>query len=385
MKEHWTLAEIELARKGMASRRQILTAGSAAIAGAFMAPFFPDMAKAEVGGELKLLAWETMPMQEFLADFLKTNNITLNVSSIATQDDVQVQLVGNTPTVIDVTSYSVGYEDYYRKQLAIVSTLDKDKVPNYNSDDIFPEFFMQPTWALDGELYAVPVIWGLNSLVYNPALVPEPKSYKDLLKPEYAGQLTFIEDTIATWPMIARIAGLGDKFPKLTTDELAAAFEAAKPYRAQSKLFAGSIGDTINLFVNKEIGVMFCGWAGMPMETGAQGVETIAVVPEEGGAMWCDAWFIPKTAVNRDTAHAYINELVGPAGNAAMANKHVCGTVNRKSVELLDENTRAQVNYDNIAEVLRKSPIAGMPPRESGEFATFDQWTAAWEDFKLGF
>ena len=385
MKDHWAIEDIKRAQEGKPSRRQVLAGGSAILGGAFMAPFMPNGAQAAVGGELRLLAWETMPMEEYLKDFLTKNNMSLKISSIATQDDVQVQLVGNTPTVIDVTSYSVGYEDYYRKQLAIVSVLDKAQLPNYNADDIFPEFFMHKNWAIGDDLYAVPVIWGLNTLVYNPALVPEPKTYKHLLKPEYKGQLTFIDDTIATWPMIARVAGLGDKFPNLTTAELAQAFEAVLPYRAQSKLFAASIGDTINLFVNKEIGVMFCGWAGMPLETGPQGVKTVSVIPEEGGAMWCDAWFIPKTAVNRDSAHAYINELVGGAGNAAIANKNVCGTVNRKSIAALDETTRAQVNYDNIAEVLKKSPIQGMPPRQSTEFATFDQWTSAWEDFKLGF
>ncbi|VDC28669.1 ABC transporter substrate-binding protein [Pseudogemmobacter humi] len=385
MKKAWTIDEIKSAMGGAPSRRQLLAGGSAAVAGAFMAPFFPGMARAEVGGRLKLLAWESMPMQSYLAPFLEANGIDLEISSIATQDDVHVQLIGNTPNTIDVTSYSVGYSDFYINELGIVSQMDPKQVPAYNEDDIFAEFYMTPAFAQNGEVYAVPVIWGLNTLVYNPALVPEPASYTDLLKPEYAGQLTFIEDTLATWPMLAKVAGFGDKFPHLTREELAATFEAAIPYRAQSKLFAGSVGDTINLFVNGEIGVLFCGWAGIPTETGPQGVETIAHTPAEGGAMWCDAWFIPKTATNRDTAHAFINAQLTPEGNAATANHHLSGCVNRRSVPLLNDEVRASVDYDNLTQVLTDSPLVGMPPRESDEFATFDEWTAAWEDFKLGF
>jgi spermidine/putrescine-binding protein len=370
---------------GKPSRRSILKGGAAAIGGAFLAPMFPGAARAEVGGELRLLAWETMPMQDYLEGWIDENGVTMNVATISMQDDVQVQLIGNTPNRVDVSSYPIGYEDYYRTQLGITTVLDQDKIPNYNEADIFPEFYKKPTWMIGEDLHAVPVIWGLNTLVYNPALVPEPASYSDLLKPEYEGQLTFLDDTVATWPMIARIAGLGDKFPNLTKDELAQAFDAARPYREQSRVFAGSIGDAINLFVNGEIGVVFCGWAGMPMETGPQGVETVSTVPAEGGAMWCDAWFVPHTSENVDTAHAYINELVGPEGNAAIAMNNACGVVNRESVPLLDDLTRSQVNYDDIEAVLASSPIQGMPPRDSGDYATFDDWVAAWEDFKLGF
>lgn len=386
MRRTWTIDEIRRAQQGLpTSRRQFLKGASAALGGAFMAPYLPRMARAEVGGELKMLAWENMPMQDYLEPWLKKNNVTLNIASVATQDDVQVQLVGNTPNVIDITSYNNGYSEFYGKELKIVSELDEAQIPNYNAEDIFEEFYKQAPWAWDGHLYAVPVIWGLNSIVYNPKLVPEPKQYSDLLKPEYKGLVTFADDTLATWPMFARVAGLGDKFPFVTPEELEAIFKAAEPYREQSKVFAGSIGDTINLFVNGEIGVLYCGWSGMPQETAKQNVETKAILPKEGGAIWSDAWFIPKTAVNRDTAHAYINELVGPEGQAAMAQVMACGTVNRKAVPLLDPVTKSYFDYTDLDAIFKDSPLQPIPPRESDQYATFDQWIAAWEQFRAGF
>lgn len=109
MRQSWTIDEIRRAQECLPTRRQFLKGASAALGGAFMAPYLPGMARAEVGGDLKMLAWENMPMQDYLAPWLKEKNITLNIASIATQDDVQVQLIGNTPNVIDVTSYNYGY------------------------------------------------------------------------------------------------------------------------------------------------------------------------------------------------------------------------------------------------------------------------------------
>ncbi|MFJ2684366.1 PotD/PotF family extracellular solute-binding protein [Pseudomonas sp. NPDC087342] len=384
MKEPWSIDDIRNVIDGKPTRRQVLGGAAVLAGGAFMAPYFPVMA-AEVGGKLRLLGWEGETFDDQLAEFVKSKKIDLKISSIANQDDVQIQLVGKTPTVIDITAYNEGYANYYGKQLKILSPLDESKLPNYSSDLIFDQFYKKPFWYWDDQLYGVVVAWGLNVLIYNPALVPEPKSYSDLLKPEYKGLLTFTDDILATWPMIARVTGFADKYPNLTKDELSKAFEAMEPYRAQSRVFAGSIGDTINLFVNKEIGVLFSGWTGITGETKLQGVETRLGNPVEGGAIWSDAFCIPKTAQNRDTAHAYINAVLTPEVQAANANKSGVATICKKAIPLLDEKARNAVNYDNLDEVFRNAPMQGVPPRVSDKYATFDQWIEAWENFKTGF
>lgn len=385
MKHIWTADEIRCAQLGTPTRRKFLKGASAALGGAFLAPYLGHPARAAALGELKMLAWENMVLQEQFKDFLDANGITIKASILSTQDDVQVHLSGSKPNPVDMSSYSHGYSDFYVKELKIASPMDPAKVPNYNESDIFPEFYNKPLWVKDGQLYGVPAIWGLNAMVYNPKLVPEPQSYKDLLKPEYKGLVFFTDDTVASWPIIARLGGFGDKYPDLTPAELEASFAAARPYVEQCRVFAGSYGDAINLFVNGEVGVLFCGWTGIPLETAKSGVETRVKIPSDGGAMWCDSWFIPVSATNPDAAYAYINEMIGPEGSAKMAEAIACGTPNRKSVALLDEVTRSFFNYDNLSADLANSPMQGIPPRESKELATFDNWVAAWEQLKLGF
>jgi spermidine/putrescine transport system substrate-binding protein len=153
-------------------------------------------------------------------------------------------------------------------------------------------------------------------------------------------------------------------------------------YKAQSRSIIASYGDLTNQFVSGEIAATFAAWAAVNIWTGQQGVVTKAVVPKEGTSSWCDAWFLPKTAKNRDTALAWISDVVAPETQARMAKSLAGGVVNKKAVPLLDAETRGLYPYDAIDGYLQSSPFYGIPPRESDQYATFDDWLAAWQTFK---
>ncbi|MBY3381826.1 ABC transporter substrate-binding protein [Rhizobium laguerreae] len=384
MREHWTIDQLR-AFSATADRRAFLKGAAALVGGAALAPYFPGSAHAAVGGELKIMAWEGFTLDAELKDWRKKNGVQPSVSIMATQDDVQGKLVGGTPIPLDVAEYNQGYDKFYGDELKITTPLDESKIPNYSRDATFAGFYKTEHWYWNNVLHGVPWVWGLNSLIYNPKIIPSVATYKDLLKPEYAGKIAFGDDTLATWPMIARVAGLGSKYPNLTAAELDQAFEALKPYRDQSKVFAASNGDAINLLVSGEIGALFAGWSGIPTETAKQNVETRYAVPEEGAAMWCDAWFIPTSATNIDTAYAFINESLNPKVQAEVCKAIVGGSVQKASIDMMDNSTRTLFDYANLDEVFKKAPLQGIPPRASDTYATFDQWVEKWSDFKSGF
>ncbi|TIU04035.1 MAG: extracellular solute-binding protein, partial [Mesorhizobium sp.] len=171
------------------------------------------------------------------------------------------------PPPFDAAEYNQGYADLYIDVLKIANPLDKAKLPNYNKDNLFDVFYDKPTWYRNGQLYGVPYAWGLNALVYNPALMEKPTSYEDLLKPEMKGKIAFVDDTLATWPIAARMAGLGDKFPNVSRDEMKAIFDNLTKYRDQSRIISLTYGDLVSLFVSGEVAALFCGWTGIPVET----------------------------------------------------------------------------------------------------------------------
>ncbi|MCO6055559.1 extracellular solute-binding protein [Pseudomonas sp. MOB-449] len=385
MKEHWSIEDIKAAATGNLGRRTFMKGVAGLAAGVALAPLMSNRLFAAVGGELKILAWEGFTLEKELKGWRETSGVKVNAGIMSTQDDVHSRFVGGNPLPLDLAEYNQGYSELYGNDLKIMLPLDESKIPNYRQDSILEGFYRGDKWYWDGKLYGVPWIWGLNSLVYNPKQVPQIASYKDLLSPAFKGKLAFGDDTLATWPMIARVAGFGDKFPNLTAEELDAAFEAMNPYRDQCRVFAASNGDSINLLVSGEISALFCGWSGIPTETVKQGVLTKYAVPAEGAAMWCDAWFMPVSATNPDTAHAFINESISPKVQAEVCKSVIGGTVSKAAIDLMDAETRSYFDYTNLAEVLKKSPLQGIPPFSSDKYATFDMWVQKWTDFKSGF
>jgi spermidine/putrescine transport system substrate-binding protein len=387
IKRIWATSDIERAAFGPSanlSRRSVLKAGMAGAAAAALGPFLGTPARAEIGGALQVMAWEGFDLTTQLKDWEAKHSITEDVLAIGNQDDVQAKFVAGNPPPIDLAEYNQGYNKLYGEQLKIIHPLDMSQIPNYNAEDIFPGFYQQPSWYWNNTQFGVPWTWGLNSLVYNTAKMQEPKSFTELLAPDLKGKIALVDDTLATWPVAANIAGLGGKYPNLTKEEMKKVFDGLKVYRDHARVIALTYGDVISMFVSGEIVALFSGWTGIPVETAKQNVKCAYAIPKEGATMWCDAWFIPVSADNVETAHAFINQAVSAPIQAQAAQAVTAGTVNKKAVALMDDATRALFNYADLDGVFKAAPLLGIPPRESAEFATYSEWVDAWNEFKAG-
>lgn len=383
MREFWTVDQIRTFMDPKMDRRTVLKAMAGVAGGAVLGPYFQSSAQAAIGGTINVLAWEGFTLEPELKAWREKNGITQNTSIISLQDDVQNKLIGSNPLPIDVSEYNNAYSRFYGDELKIIHPVDLAMIPNFNKDSIFPFFFNGERWNWDGKQFGIPWIWGLVAPLYNPKVLPKFTQMEDFLKPEFKGKLTFVDDVTGTWPTIARVGGMIDKFPHLTVDEMNACFEAAKPYRDQCKVFAASNGDVISLFASGEIDGCFNAWTGITAEVAKQNIEIDYAL--EGAVMWCDAWFIPTSATNIETAHAFINESLTPKVQASAAKTTVSGAVVKAAVAEMDDATRALFDYNNLEEVFKKAPLPDIPPRESDKYAIYDQWVEAWTAFKGGF
>ncbi|QCJ01105.1 ABC transporter substrate-binding protein [Agrobacterium larrymoorei] len=375
---------LEMMRQHMLNRRSFLGGSAALAGGAMLAPIFPSTdAYAAVGGSIRLLAWEGFTLDKELADWRNKNKVTVNVSIISAQEDVQAKLLGGSPVALDVTEVSASYGELYARDLKITTPLDPSRLPNYNADNIFKFFYNGKYWLIDNVLTALPWIWGMDMPLYADG-APPIKSFRDFLKPEYEGKLTMIDGQIGTFDLASRLAGLGDKYPYVTRDEMASAWKALLPWKKQIRTFAASNGDVASLVSSKEVLGCFCTWTGVPVETLKSGVKSHSVIPEEGGVTWCDAWFIPKTAENVDTAYEFMNQSLDPVVQASAAKTAAGASVSSKSLVHMDDDTKALFDYANIDSALAKSPIRPLPPGSSDKFATYDDWMQGWSDFKSG-
>jgi spermidine/putrescine transport system substrate-binding protein len=57
--------------------------------------------------------------------------------------------------------------------------------------------------------------------------------------------------------------------------------------------------------------------------------------------------------------------------------------VSKKALAYMDEPALKRIDYNNIEEIFAAG-LPGIPPLQSTEFATYDEWVAAWQEFKAG-
>jgi spermidine/putrescine-binding protein len=364
------------------SRRAALLSLTGAAAGAMLVRM-SSWAQAAPSGDLQVMAWEGYDLNAQLTDWKAANNVTIDATSITNQDDVQSKFVAGNPPPIDLAEYNQAYADLYIRELKIVTPIDASQITNYNADNLFSQFYNQPTWFADGKLWGSPYIWGFNTLLYNADKISAPKTYKDLLDPSFKGKIAIMDDTVSSWPVAARVAGMGAKYPLLTKDELAQTFAEFAKYRDQSRVIALNQGELLNLMVSGEVVAALCADPSIIGQAAEQQVTIEMALPEEGPVLWVDAWFIPVSADNVETAHAFINQSLDPRVQAEVAMAVVQAPVSRKAVELLDEKSRKRIDYSAIDNIFA-SGLPGIPPRASDTHATYDDWVTAWQEFKAG-
>ena len=365
------------------SRRSALKLSLGAFGSMAIARLYSTSALSAVTGELQVMAWEGYDLNKELKDWRDKNGIVLQSTSITAQDDVQAKFMTGNPPPFDLAEYNQAYSDLYIRTLKIVKPVDKAKITNYNADNLFPVFFNKPIWEAEGQLWGVPWIWGFNTALYNPDKMAKPTSFKDFLAPELKGKIAIVDDSVSMWPVAARVAGLGSKYPNLTKDELAATFTELAKYRSQARMIALNMGDVASSLASGEIVGVLCADPAIIGMSKDLGVKIEMAMPSEGAVIWVDAWFMPKSVDNPEAAMAYANEAISPEVQAKVCMALNQAPVSKKALEFMDEAARKRIDYSKIDEIFAAG-MPGIPPIESSEFATYDNWITAWQEFKAG-
>ncbi|UQY33015.1 extracellular solute-binding protein [Pseudomonas fulva] len=339
----------------------------------------------DVGGELQVMAWEGYDLTVQAEAWRKAHNVTLESASIASQDDVHTKFLTPNPPAIDLAEYNQAYSDLYINKLKIAKPINLENIPNYSADKVYSVFYDKPTWSQDGKQWGIPWIWGMSTILFNPAKVSaEPTSYTDLLKPEYKGKIAIMDDATGSWPVAARVAGFGEKYPLLTRDELKAVFKEFSKYRNQARLIALNQGDLANFMASGEVIAALSADPAIISQVEAQGVEIKTAKPKEGVVLWVDAWFMPPGADNVATAEAYMNQALDPKVQAEVAMALSQAPVSKDAQKFMDQKSRDRYDLDNIDQTF-DAGLPGIPPVEDdGAHATYSDWVSAWQEFKAG-
>jgi spermidine/putrescine-binding protein len=338
--------------------------------------------KAAAATTVTMFGWQDYDAGLRVGDFLSKNDITLNFTTIGSNDEIISRLAAGGAGQIDIVNPYMGYIPFMAAG-DLIEPIDESLVPNLK--DVPDVFRNDSNVIVNGARYSVPFTWGSAPMAYDPAVIPTaPESWMDIFKPEYKGKVGMADDPIGN-QMLAAILATDAKVPTmLTQDQLNQATEfLIKLKKDQVRQLAVSWGDLANAMGRSEIVITYSGGEFMKKFVGDAGKKIELVYPKEGTFAWFDSFCIAKGAPSREAAHKCANQALSVEGQVALTEKNYQGIMVRAAIDKLSPELKGLYPYDNMSEFEKKAKFFPMPPlKPDGVHASYDDWTAAYQKFK---
>jgi spermidine/putrescine-binding protein len=247
--------------------------------------------------------------------------------------------------------------------------------------------FQSPDWCtVDGQTYAVPLIWHTYPMVYNAGALPDPPSaWTDLTDPRFKGKIVMLDDVIGHFLTWNRALGAADparvSYEKL--DETVDTLLSIK--RDQAMSYVGNLNDLAEDLASEGGWVTTTGQEIVPSLNEADGANLRLARPSPGDFSVCDCLCLPAEAPNLELAYDFIDHMISVDAQVALAGALYRGTVTEAAVPQLPDHARDLYRYNDLDSVFVASPLTGFPPLESedGEIATYLDWVLAWDRIRV--
>lgn len=215
----------------------------------------------------------------------------------------------------------------------LLKQIDTSKIENFSK--LYERFQSQKECVgEDGNMYAVPFVWGSTAIAYNTDTVTEaPKTLNDLFDEKYAGRIAFRDDFNDAVMSAAIVLGQDPTDPaSLDLDAIKAKLVEQKKLNRTywqtgdefSKLFVGGSID---------LGLM---WSGQTASMKQNGEPIAFKVPDDGAIGWVDNWGIAAGSKNEDLAYAFINYMISKDVQYAWASKGGPAPANQEAADAID-------------------------------------------------
>ncbi len=350
-------------------------------------------------GEVDLIAWagyvedgSTDPAVDWVSDFEKETGCKVNVKIGNTSDEmVTLMRTGNYDGVSasgDATLRLIAGGD--------VDPVNTDLVPNYK--DVFPALKDQPHNTVDGVNYGIPHGRGANLLMYNKDVVkPAPDSWGAVLDPaqaaKYKGKVTAYDNPIyiadAALYLKATQPDLGiDNVYELDDDQFNAAVDLLKQqrdvigeywsdYTKEQAAFTGGdsvIGTTWQVIANL-------------VQADKKSPPVDAILPKEGATGWSDTWMISSQAKHPNCMYKWMNHIISPEANAAVAEWFGEAPANEKSCALTAVKNHCEIFHADDEAFFDKVAYWNTPTKDCGDdrgdtCKDYSEWVKAWTEIK---
>lgn len=237
----------------------------------------------------------------------------------------------NNATTYDVICTS----DYMIEKLAqndMLAELNYDNIPEVKNID---KIYMEKSEEFDpGNKYSVPYQVGILGIDYNTKMVGDKKidSWDDLWDEQFADQMV-MPDSVRD----AFAIGLkknGSSLNSTNEEEIRKAAGDLIDQKSMVYRYANDAARDLLVDGSAAVGVV---WNGEYQYIKDLNEDCEFVVPKEGSEFFIDSWFIPKEAINREHAEAWINYLCRPEVAYKNFEYLYYTTPNKAAQELIDK------------------------------------------------
>lgn len=360
----------EIIERSKLSRRGLLQ-GMGAVAGASALGMSAGPAAAAT--TMTWMGWQGYETPIKSGTFLKDNDIDFQPTFIASNEEIISKLQAGGIGKTDIVSMYFGYLKLMLEG-GLIETIDESKITAFSK--LIPEFTSNPAIRVDGKLLGVPWNWGSLPLMYDPAVVPAaPESWLDIFKPEYKGKVAMVDDPLTYLLIWGTVTTGRPDGTLITKEELAKLVDQQILLKKEhARAFFPSYGDMGDAFARNEVVVSNLGWEAVAVWVKAKGKEIRYTIPKEGTGLFMDCLVIPKDAPNIDLTYKMINHILSPEPQKIFATEQSAGITNIEAVPSLPQELVDAYGYASLADKLTKARLQPMPPTESNEWATYDDF-----------
>jgi putative spermidine/putrescine transport system substrate-binding protein len=346
-------------------------------------------------GQVDLIAWagyvedgSTDPKVDWVTDFEQKTGCQVNVKVGNTSDEmVTLMRTGQYDGVSasgDATLRLIAAGD--------VAPVNTDLIPNYA--DVFDGLKDQPHNSVDGQMYGVPHGRGANLLMWRTDKVkPAPDSWSvvwDESSP-YKGKVTAYDSPIyiadaalylkATQPDLKI-----DNVYELDDTQFEAAKELLKTQRANIGEYWSDYTKEQAAFAagNSVVGTTWQVIANLLLADKAP-IET--TLPKEGSTGWSDTWMISSKAKHPNCMYLWMDHIISPKANAAVAEWFGEAPSNAKSCDLTADKNHCTTYHADDEDYFSKVAYWTTPVKDCGDdrgevCKDYSEWVQAWTEIK---
>ena len=346
-------------------------------------------------GQVNLIAWagyvedgSTDPKVDWVTGFEEETGCQVNVKVGNTSDEmVTLMRTGQYDGVSasgDATLRLIAAGD--------VVPVNTDLVPNYA--DIFDSLKDQPHNSVDGQMYGIPHGRGANLLMWNPEVVTtDPDSWSVVWDPNspYKGKVTAYDLAIyiadAAVYLMATQPDLGIENPYALDDEqFAAAIDLLKQQRSIVGEYWSDYTKEIAAFASGNT-VVGTTWQVIANLLAADKVNVKTTLPKEGSTGWSDTWMIHSESKNPNCMYMWMNHIISPEANAAVAEWFGEAPSNAKSCDLTSDPNHCETYHAADEEYFKQVWYWTTPTKECLDgrgpiCKDYSEWVQAWTEVK---